>query len=320
MLPDVDDLDGRVSTRHEVRRERVRVLLDALHTVVPSPAGSQEWTSRRDACTVLGTTDEELQVLVEAGLAERDGMIDRFDVWNVGLRDQAWGARPAREMVFLNRLLRAGDSDWLAARKYDVTVTARCPHGAACAGTAWTRPDVLGVGWASQAVTESSVTWRGHVVLQGTAGPALSAAAAACWDRVTGDYRFQFTPPAVAGDVNLTRGRRVGDCVALSRLLAEDLQRAGVEARVCSGYMFGGLRMRQHQWVTARERGGMLVTLDPSMALLADDFFGPEFREFCRGSHSNRCLQVGTAQDWFVEHWCGGSRTSLEADVMMKVS
>lgn len=320
MSPLADDLEGRCSARRDSRPDRVRVLIDALHSIVPSPSGAEEWMSERDACAVLGTTVDELQALVEAGLAERHGTVERFDVWNVGLRDGAQGARPAREMVFLDRMMRSGQADWLGAQRYDLTVTARCPRGAGCDGESWTRPTVVGAHWVSESAAGPSVTWRGRVVLKGMTGGARSAEVDACWDQVTRDYRFQYTSPVVAGDVDLTRGRRVGDCVALSLLFADELRRSGTEAWVSSGYMFGGLRMRQHQWVTARGRDGGLVTLDPSMALLADDFFGPEFREFCRGSRSNRCLQVEGPQDWLVGHRCAGNSTSIEADLMLRAS
>lgn len=320
MLLHAEDPEGRGPTGCDAPQYPDWPLLDALRTIVPSPVGTEQWTSRRDACVVLGTTDQGLQALVEAGMVERDGRVERFDVWNVGLRDRSWGARPAREMVFLNRLLRAGGGDWLAARTYDLTVTAQCPWGAGCADAEWARPALVGVHWVSESAAGSSATWRGRVVLEGAAGRVRSAAAAECWDRLMVDYRFQFTAPAVAADVALTRRRGVGDCVGLSLLLVEDLRRSGVEAWVCSGYMFGGLRMRQHQWVAVREADGGLTTLDPSMALLADDFFGPEFREFCCGSRSNRCLQLESAGDWYVEHRCGGRRTLVEADPMLRAS
>jgi hypothetical protein len=131
------------------------------------------------------------------------------------------------------------------------------------------------------------------------------------WHSTLERYRYQYTCPQLAIVVQETRRRRVGDCVALSTVLAAELQERGIQARVRSGFVWGGMTGRLHQWVEAIDTDGRWKVLDLSTAIHARDFAMADYAGFGFGSLSNRVIEGQTS----VSHPCGGTTWQVALDL-----
>ncbi|UZN03403.1 transglutaminase domain-containing protein [Cellulomonas sp. S1-8] len=302
-------------TERSGRRDDLR---DALAVTVPVPSGHQAWVTRDAALRTLRCTAADLDSLLAAGLAHQGGQVERNDVWNVGLHDASRRSVPAREMLFFDMMLRSEGADWLSARRYTAVAEARCPRGPACAEPVWPQPPRSGARWESQTGGPGASRWTGDVVLSGrrtTPDPVLGEV----WDHLLETYAYQATPSSLARDVERTRERRVGDCEALARLLVDDLQAAGHEARLQTGYLLGGVRTRWHYWVRVTGRDGTTTSLDPSMAVLAQRFFSPEYARWCYGSELNRVVPLVEEDDFWVEHVCATGSARVPVELTLRI-
>ena len=296
------------------RRDDLR---DALAVTVPIPRDHQAWVPRDSALRTLRCAPADLDALLADGLAHQDGRVERNDVWNVGLNDASGRSAPVLEMHFFELMLRSGGADWLSARRYTAVAEAWCPWEAACADPVWLQPPRSSVRWESQTGGPGTQRWTGDVVLTGrrsTPDPVLGEP----WEHVLRTYAYQATPPSLARDVARTRERRVGDCEALAKVLVDDLQAAGHEARLQTGYVLGGVRTRWHYWVRVTGPDGTTTSLDPSMAVLAQRFFSPEYAAWCYGSELNRVLPLADEEDFCVEHSCAAGAARLPVALTLR--
>lgn len=279
-------------------------MIDALSLIVPTPAEHRVWVDEVRALDVLRCTPARLAELVDAGLVREGDRYENYDVWNLGLLSGSGSTRPEREMIFFARMLKSFQADWVSTRRYAITGTVQCPRGDDCRFPEWVAPSVPDVRWAEEKIQAGRAEWRGEVELSGQKSTVRDPRVRDAWNRLVADYGFQFTPEQLALDVARTRERRVGDCDALGRVLLSDLLERGVPAELQPGYVYGGSQLRQHSWLKITDSDGQSKVLDPSMAILADMFFSPEYKAFCYGSRLNRMLPLAKHEDALASHPC----------------
>jgi hypothetical protein len=205
-------------------------------------------------------------------------------------------------MYYWRRTL--AESGWIGSKRFRFTIEARCPQGPACASTEWLRPEILGARRIETVADRGRFLVTAEIEQAGRLGTISASEVRDAWRSVIAQYRFHYTYPKLAGSVTATRRRKVGDCVSLSRILAEQLLGLGFQARVSHGYIWSGVAARPHGWVEVVDEDENWKALDISMATLAADFFTPDYANFCFGSLLNRIIRVSDGRSAFV-HSCG---------------
>lgn len=282
---------------------RSETLLAAFTRVVPIPSGHRRWIGKEEALGLLRCTPEELQSLLDAGLVTEDGRVEAHDTWNTGLYEGSERTAPEREMLVLRHLLSSRESAWVSPRRYTVKAHAVCPQAPDCPPSAgWALPRLPGVSWSGHQTGAGTATWQGEVTLTGTSSSVRDRGLHEAFQGLADSYRYHATPPLLARQTEATRARGVGECEALSRVLAQDLAAAGWRARLRAGHLLGGARTRRHYWVEVMDRDGEVKVLDPAMAILAERFFSPQYRRFCFGSLLNRMLPLAGEEDFQTRH------------------
>jgi hypothetical protein len=279
-------------------------LLDALPAVVPTPSEYRVWVDENRVLDTLRCSPGDLRKLVDAGLICEGGSYDFYDVWNLGLFSGSGRTRPELEMIFFAKALKSSRSDWVTARRYAITGWAECPRGSGCRSPEWAAPALPDVHWSEVEVNTGRAEWRGVVELSGQSATVQDPRIRHAWDELTRCYRYQFTPERLAFDVAKTAVRKVGDCEALCRILMRDLRGFDISAELQPGYIFGASRLRRHSWLKVFDHDGLPKVLDPSMALLAEMFFTPEYKEFCYGSSLNRMVRLSRHENALAPHPC----------------
>lgn len=311
--------ESGLGSSQTLRHNRVESLLEALERVVPVPAEHRTWISEDAAIDCLRCDRSELLAARDAGLATRAEDYERYDVLNLALAEGKQHTQIEREMVFFGRLLRSHGRDWTSPFDYQIVAEARCPREADCQDGQWLiAPSIPGVRWMSKESGSGYAVWEGSITLEGRCEPILSPLIARVWDEFLVSYRYQFTPYSLANDVVRTRERKVGDCFALSRVLADELNVARGNAVVVPGYIYGGSRARRHMWVEVLDDDGAMKSLDPSMALLAESYFTEEFRGHCFGSRLNRIIRLESEADFNVNHICSEGAVRTHAALRLK--
>ncbi|MBX7269051.1 hypothetical protein KIF24_25500 [Micromonospora sp. Llam7] len=279
-------------------------LVETLGVVVPTPPEHRTWIPEVEALDTLRCTGEELEQLVAAGLVRDGGRYENYDVWNLGLLSGSGRSRPEREMVFFARVLKSFGADWVSRRRYEITGWAECPRAEDCPSRDWVAPALPDVVWEQEQIQPGRAEWRGQVVSSGMHATVRDPRVRDAWNHLLEQYRFHFTPASLSPDMASTLRRRVGDCEALCRVLLRDLLDLGIPTELEPGYIFGGARLRRHAWLRFADSDGQSKVLDPSMALLAEMFFTPEYKEFCFGSSINRVIRRDSGKEAFVTHPC----------------
>jgi hypothetical protein len=275
----------------------------AFAQVVPVPPEHRRWLEPEEALGVLRCTGDELQALVEAGLVNRDGCVEGHDTWNTGLYEGSERTMPEREMLVLRHMLASRGGDWVSPRRYAVTARMFCPWAPDCSPSAeWATPRLSGVNWSGHQIGAGNATWQGEVQLSGKASSVRDPGLHGAWLELLNSYRYHATPPHLARQTEATRARGVGECEALSRVLIQDLAAAGWPASLRAGLLLGGARTRRRYWVEVTDADGDVRALDPAMAILAERFFSPQYRQFCCGSLLNRVLPLARDEDFETRH------------------
>jgi hypothetical protein len=286
-----------------------------LARVVVTPPGYRHPADAAYAQSILRCGKADVDMLFAACDEVLDSPLDRFDIWNTGLYSGSRRSRPELEMSYFRRFaLRGGD--WVAPIRHRVAFEAVCPRGDRCDSDTWPRPDIPGGTWHSSVLEQGRARWAGEVRRRGTTATVSSKLIAEIWRASLERYRFHFTCPALANAIPQTRRRGVGDCTALSLTLAAELGEHGLQARVRSGFLWGGTMGRVHQWVEVADSDAQWKVLDLSMALLADDFAMENYADFCFGSLSNRVIIAGDGDRTSVLHPCGGE--TLQVDLYIR--
>jgi hypothetical protein len=146
----------------------------------------------------------------------------------------------------------------------------------------------------------------------GIAATVVSKLIVDAWQTTLQAYRFHYTCPELADVVSETMRRKVGDCTALSNMLAAEFREHGLQARVRGGFLWGGMTGSIHCWVEVVDSDGQWKVLDLSMAMLGRLFAMEEYAEFCFGSLSNRVIPVEDSGNTTVSHRCGGEILEIE--------
>jgi hypothetical protein len=295
-------------------------LRSGLEDIVRTPAEFQVMNMPvAEALDVLNCGQDDLDDLVAHGLPRKRDHLERHDVVNTALHSRTGRTSPERVMLVYDRMLKAYGADWVSRVAYHLTAVARCPLGAACAAGSWSAPELDGVLWEGAVAVELGVArWDGRVYLEGREDAIRDERVAALWARELGRYRFHFTPVALARDTAHTAATGAGDCLGLSLLLLQQVNGLGIDARLGTGFLFGGRNTQLHHWVEFRDRDGVDKVLDPSMAALAEPFFTPRYRAFCAGSRFNRLVRVRSQAGTRVQHACAGGETSVRLEVSLR--
>jgi len=235
---------------------------------------------------------------------------DKFDYMNIALYSGSGNSRPETEMAFLRRVIMQRD-DWGEPIRHKIGFQAACPQGASCESAVWCQPDIPGFTWIASKLEQGRAYWIGEIEQHAVASSVSSDLIAEAWHSALGSYRFHYTCRELALQVQETRRRGVGDCRALSALLAAELQTQGIETRIRNGFLFGGRRGRAHQWIEAIDTDGKWKVLDLSTAIHARDFALADYANIGFGSLSKRVI-AGQAS---VAHLCGGGTLRVMLDI-----
>lgn len=253
---------------------------------------------------ILGCTTDDVGAVWKAYDSQRS-RFDVFDVWNIGLNSGTGKSKPEQEIRYLSHLYRR--TDWLEDAEYKIALDVTCPREMRCTSSNWQRPDLPDAEWVDSAVDTGAARWTATAHRHGTKAEISDDAILDIWHSTIDEYRFHYTHPSIAASAETTRARRVGNCTGLSAALAQILDESDLQARTRCGFLWGGVVGLSHEWVEVSDADGSWKVLDPSMAVLADDFFTPEYKEFCCGSMLNRVIPTAAGQDATVLHECDGS-------------
>lgn len=274
-----------------------------------------------DAARALRVEPSAVLDLAEHGLphlvdAERGHLFDYDDVMNVGRFSGTGETGPELALRFLMRFVAMPSASWYQPRGWLVTVGAAADPAAStrtATGLGLRRPDYAAPGVRVLSSHEPEAGYRRPtdevlqtaayqvaVRLTGAAHVIGDPAARPIWDEVVG--------PLVAGEVGFQavaeplrrdhhRAWRLGiaDCIVASKVLADRLNEAGLQARVRRGYQLG-LYGSDHAWCELFE-DGEYKPLDPLFS-----YFGhrgapdlglppsPQFAQAAYGGRFNRLL------------------------------
>jgi hypothetical protein len=282
----------------------------ALSKVVVSPSGYRYPVDAAYGQQILRCSSSDVETLLAAcrdvGYSDADG----YDYWNFGLYSGSGKSRPELELVFFQRVFMKM-RDWIAPIRHQIGFLATCPRGARCESDSWPQPDFPGFIWHPVELARGRAYWVGEIEQRGASSHVSSKLLTEAWHSTLDQYRYQYTCPELAVVVNETRRRGVGDCLALSTLLAAELHGQNIPARIHSGFLWGGTTGRAHRWVEAIDTDGGWKVFDLSTALHARYFAMTNYAEFGFGSLSNRVIRGQTS----VQHPCGGTTLQVELDV-----
>lgn len=290
----------------------------AMSQVVCTPAGYEDWVPAGEALRILRCAESSLIDLVDTGLPTRDGRFDWCDAWNVGLYSGSGRSMPELEMKLFRRLLSAFNGDWHTPMRYLITVEAACPSGPDCDCGTWVCPDFVDASLTESTPGPGRRSWSGVVEASGVRVAIRSRVVTDAWNSVVRSYRYHFTRLELAKSVDQTRRRRVGDCVALTKLLQAELAKCGVEAWERHGYLLGWTTGHAHSWLEIRDIDGVVKPLDASLALLAGSFLNPGLVGFSLGCLMNRLIQIRERGKVQVIHHCHGDRLDLWPSIVAR--
>lgn len=312
--------------------ERWLAALDALFTV-PGEYRNDE-IERAEALSVLRCGEAVLEELVRAGLpcsgepgAER---FDRFDLMNLSYGAGLGTSLPERAIRFALRWMAAGPDTLFEQRAWDFRIAVTCGEVGGCGeGATWAMarpcPEIYG-GRVDQWHTDPSGVHAGHdrFTANGTPSMAVSAVLTTAGDpgelrspllreivsAYTGPgYRWVRLPEQVQQDPAPLLAKGLAPCIAVSLDLAERCRAAGYPVRTRRGWIMGMLDMA-HSWLEVVDDDGLVKTIDPTFAKLADDHAEdphPALRELCFGSRLNRLLPTEyDAGRPLFDHECDG--------------
>lgn len=253
---------------------------------------------------ILGCSIGELETLWKAYDSQRS-RFDIFDVWNIGLNSGMGKSKPEREILYLSHLYQR--TDWLEPAQYKIALDVACPRGTRCTSSNWQRPNIPDADWVDSTAGSGVARWTAAVSRHGTKAEVSDGTILDVWHSTIDRFRFHYTHPSIAASAEATRAREVGNCTGLSAALAQFLDDAGLLARTRCGFLWGGVVGLSHEWVEVSDADGSWKVLDLSMAVLADEFFTPEYKKFCCGSLLNRVIPTAAGQASTVHHECDGS-------------
>ncbi|MFJ3209334.1 hypothetical protein [Streptomyces flaveolus] len=299
-------------------------LLGALDRFRTAPADVARYdTDTPTAARALRAAPEQVARLASAGLphvvdSARGPLFDYDDLMNVGMFCGTGQTVPELGLRFLMRFAAAPRASWFAPRDWEIGV-----HPSRTAGGEAAEDRAAGDGGRKVTVRVPDLSAPGVELLEGgpfdrplhdsgyTAAIRLTGAAHTvrdprvheAWSEVVDALAarrvvYQTVPEPLRADHHRAWELGIADCVVASRLLADRLRAAGLEATARRGYLLG-LFGSDHAWCDVVE-DGVHKSLDPVFAFVATvgDERGvaesPEFAAACLGSRFNRLLPCRT--------------------------
>ncbi|MFF3405298.1 hypothetical protein ACFYW8_03605 [Streptomyces sp. NPDC002742] len=267
---------------------------------------------RAHPAQVVGLADEGLPHLVDP---ERGPLFDYDDLMNVGMFCGTGQTVPELGLRFLMRFAASPRASWYAPREWEIGVHPSRTAGGVPAGALAHLPDVSvrvpdlsapGVELLSPGSFDDPLRASGYeatIRLTGADQTVRDPRIHAAWNEVVDELAshrvtYQTVPEALRADHHRAWELGIADCVVASRLLADRLRAAGLEATARRGYLLG-LFGSDHAWCDVVEDGAH-KSLDPVFAFVATvgDERGvarsPEFAAACFGSRFNRLLPCRT--------------------------
>ncbi|WP_406423251.1 hypothetical protein OH809_06710 [Streptomyces sp. NBC_00873] len=299
-------------------------LLGALgrFTTVPRDIGRYD-TDAQTAAQALRAAPEQVVRLAAEGLphvdTERGPLFDYDDLMNVGMFCGTGQTVPELGLRFLMRFAASSRSSWYAPREWEIGVypsrTAGGERAEAVVEQGARLPDVTvrvpdlsapGVELLSTQSFDGPLRVGGYeatVRLTGADQTMRDPRIHEAWNEVVEGLAsrrvtYQTVPEPLRADHHRAWELGIADCVVASRLLADRLRAAGLQATARRGYLLG-LFGSDHAWCDVVE-DGVHKSLDPVFAFVATvgDERGvaesPEFAAACFGSRFNRLLPCRT--------------------------
>jgi hypothetical protein len=256
--------------------------------------------------------------LPHASDPERGPLFDYVDVMNLALfAGTSRESIPELALRFLLRFAAGPRPSWFEPRQWLVRVRAPRPTGHVPPGLAddpsWSKlvlrgPDLTAPGvealdgpGADQAPAArvEPPGYQAAVLLTGAEDTIREPAARQAYTELlgalfSGDVVYQSVSEELRMRHEHAWGLGMADCVVVSRLLAQELRAAGLEARARRGYLLG-LVGSDHAWCELYE-DGRWKSLDPVFAFLAGGAgrrrieASDEFAAACLGGRFNRLL------------------------------
>ncbi|MEU3659508.1 hypothetical protein AB0E77_07035 [Streptomyces sp. NPDC032940] len=309
-------------------------LLGALDRFRTAPSDVARYdTDTTTAARALRAAPGQVARLASAGLPHvvdpaRGPLFDYDDLMNVGMFCGTGQTVPELGLRFLMRFAAAPRTSWFAPRDWEIGV-----HPSRTAGGEAAEDRAAGDG-RKVTVRVPDLSAPGVELLEGgpfdealhpsgyTAAVRLTGAAHTvrdpriheAWSEVvdalaTRRVIYQTVPEPLRADHHRAWELGIADCVVASRLLADRLRAAGLEATARRGYLLG-LFGSDHAWCDVVE-DGVHKSLDPVFAFVATvgDERGvaesPEFAAACFGSRFNRLLPCRTDSAEPLVHFDG---------------
>jgi hypothetical protein len=271
------------------------------------------WALRMNASAVLDLAECGLPHVVDP---ERGPLFDYDDIMNVGRFSGTGETGPELALRFLMRFVAMPSASWYQPRGWLVTVGAAADPAAGkriTAGLGLRRPDYAAPGVRVLPSHEPDAGYRRPddeelqtaayqvaVRLTGAAHVIADPAVRPIWDGVVeplvaGEVGFQAVAEPLRRDHHRAWELGIADCIVASKVLADRLKAAGLQARVRRGYQLG-LYGSDHAWCELFE-DGEYKPMDPLFSYLgrvgAPELGLPpsaQFAEAAYGGRFNRLL------------------------------
>lgn len=237
---------------------------------------------------ILRCSPMDIHAIIQTPLSLGNDQFDQWDIWNLGLYSRTRLSQPELEIRLLDRALHKLDG--LEEIFVNGVIVAKCPYGTACDGGVWVPPE-----YEAMTVCELEVSflgehrWNISGMLRGRPNQIMSSDILAIWE-ASKEIRFHFIPHHLE-DVFSTRERMVGNCRALSRVLAKDLRNIGIVADVCQGVVWGPFSVHEHAWVDIEDIDGNRKTLDPSVGTMTGIQMQNPTSSYLLGTRASRLIQ-----------------------------
>ncbi|WP_375489115.1 transglutaminase domain-containing protein [uncultured Mycobacterium sp.] len=263
------------------------------------------------AANMLRCTPDEVLSLTEYGLSSSqtaDGpCFDYFDVMNVGRYSSSGMTVPERNATTLLRFSRQPSSTWLGPQRWKLKV--HLPDAGRFGSCTVRIPDFTSAGvtyfdgsiqWPTDDRVERSGGYVIDVGIDGVYDPVASPVVQDIYEDIlhqlrSGEIIHQAISEPLRAEHWLAWRMGIADCMVISRVMADRLRGAGVQARARRGFILG-LVGSDHAWCEVHE-DGRWKTIDVGLAAMPTGLSGgrrlpshDEFASHCLGGRFNRLL------------------------------
>ena len=297
--------------RASAARNGVDDLAPALERFTSMPPAFATYEVDADATArALRCTAADVLQLCDKGLAHArtasGPLFDPFDVMNLGRFSGTGTTVPELVARALLRFSSRPPDAWLGPKRWEITVTIPPAVGAGRACTV-RLPDYTSAGivqsgetaWPRSA-TRTRSGYTVDVTVEGNYDPVRDRRAREVYDEVFADLRsgavnYQAVSESMRSSHWTAWRSGIADCMVTSRVLADRLRDAGVQARARRGFLLG-LVGSEHAWCEAYE-DGRWKTIEVTLAAMPTGLTTGRrsaahdvFSSYGLGGRLNRCL------------------------------